>query len=259
MVAPARRPVLIALGLMALTIVASIAGRGRSPAPEVVDLFPGRVLRMGIEASPSPWLHLQDGEPAGLVIAMGQALADELELTPHFINVSLDSRFDALRLGIVDLLIVADARQTAMEADILSTRPWFNAGLVLVSLEEQPFHSMQEMAGRSLALALGSAADAEARRWQRRIAAFTTLPYELPKHALDALRFRVAHAALVNALDARLYLKQHDMAVATRQVSDQHVAMALLSDPPARWQVIDRALGSLFEQGAVARLLDRWL
>ena len=108
-------------------------------------------------------------------------------------------------------------------------------------------------------MALGSAADAEARRWQRRIAAFTTLPYELPRYALDALRFRVAHAALVDALDARLYLRQHEMAVALHQVSDQHLAMALLSDPPMRWRVVDRALGSLFEQDAVARLLDRWL
>ncbi|MCY3906895.1 MAG: transporter substrate-binding domain-containing protein [Anaerolineaceae bacterium] len=259
MVAPARRAVLIALGLMALTIVAAFAGRGRTPAPEVADLFPGGNLRIGIETSPSPYVHLRDGEPEGLVIRLGQALAGELDLTPNFINVSLDGRFDTLRLGIVDLLIVVDARQAAMEADILATRPWFNAGLVLVSHEDRPFHSMQDMAGRSLALALGSAADSEARRWQRRIAAFETLPYELPQHALDALRFRVAHAALVDALDARLYLRQHELAVAMRQVSDQHVAMALLSDPPTRWQILDRALGNLFEQGAVARLLGRWL
>lgn len=259
MVAPARRAVLIALGLMALIIVATLAGRGRTPAPEVADLFSGGILRIGIETSPSPYVHLRDGEPAGLVIGLGQALAGELDLTPHFINVSLDGRFDALRLGIVDLLIVVDARQTAMEADILTTRPWFDAGLVLVSHEDRPFHSMQDMAGRSLAFALGSAADTEARRWQRRIAAFTTLPYELPQHALDALRFRVAHAALVNALDARLYLRQHEMALVMHQVSEQHVAMALLSASPSRWQVIDHALGSLFEQGTVGRLLDSWL
>ncbi|MCY4022757.1 MAG: transporter substrate-binding domain-containing protein [Anaerolineaceae bacterium] len=259
MVAPARRAVLIALGLMALTIVAALAGRGRTPAPEVADLFPGGILRMGIETSPSPYIHLWDGEPAGLVIGLGQALAGELGLTPLFVNVSLDGRFDALRLGIVDLLIVVDARQTAMEADVLATRPWFNAGLALVSHEDLPFRSMQDMAGRSLALALGSAADAEARRWQRRIAAFTVLPYELPQHALDALRFRVAHAALVDALDARLYLRQQEMTLVMHQVSDQHLAMALLSDPPTRWRVVDRALGKLFEQGTVARLLDRWL
>jgi len=258
-VAPARRAVLIALGLMALTLVAALAGRGRTPAPAVADLFPGGVLQIGIETSPSPYVHLRDGEPTGLVIALGQALAGEMGLTPHFINVSLDGRFDALRLGIVDLLIVVDARQTAMEADVLPTRPWFNAGLVLVSHEDRPLNSMQEMAGRSLALALGSAADAEARRWQRRIAAFTTLPYELPHHALDALRFGVAQAALVDALDARLYLRQHDLALAMHQVSDQHLAMALLSDPPTRWRVVDGALWKLFEQGAVARLLDRWL
>lgn len=259
MVASSRRPGLIALGLLALVMVATFFQRSRLPAPEVADLFPGGVLRIGIETSPSPYINLQDGEPGGLVIDLGRALAGELDLEPQFINVSLDGRYDALRLGIVDLLIAVDARHAAFQADVLATRPWFDAGLVLVSHEDQALHSMQEMAGRSLALALGSAADAEARRWQRRIAAFSILPYELPQYALDALRFGVAQAALVNALDARLYLRQHEMAVSLHQVSEQHIAMALLSDPALRWRVIDHALGRLFEQGVVPRLLDCWL
>ena len=244
---------------MALAMAATVIQRSRHPAPEVGGLFPDGVLRIGIETSPSPYVRLQDGEPAGLVVELGRALAGDLDLRPLFINVSLDGRFDALRLGIVDLLIAVDARRAAFEPDVLATRPWFDAGLVLVSHEEDALHSMQEMAGRSLALALGTAADAEARRWQRRIAAFATLPYELPSYALDALRFGLAEAALVNALDARLYLRQHAMAVALHQVSEQHVALALLSEPPWRWQVIDGALGRLFEEGTVSRLLERWL
>lgn len=259
MVASARRALLIALGLMALVMVATAIQRSRRPAPEVGYLFPDGVLRIGIETSPSPYVQLQDGEPAGLVVDLGRALADDLEVAPLFVNVSLDGRFDALRLGIVDLLIAVDSRRAAFEPDVLATRPWFDAGLVLVSHEDDALHSMQQLAGRSLALALGSDADAEARRWQRRIAAFATLPYELPHYALDALRFGLADAALVNALDARLYLRQHDMAVALHQVSEQLVALALLSDPPQRWQVIDDALGRLFEEGTVSRLLERWL
>ena len=240
-------------------MAATAIQRSRQPAPEVGNLFSDGILRIGIETSPSPYVRLQDGEPAGLVVELGRALADDLELRPLFVSVSLDGRFDALRLGIVDLLVAVDARRADIEPDVLATRPWFDAGLVLVSHEEDALHSMQELAGRSLALALGSAADAEARRWQRRIAAFTTLPYELPRYALDALRFRVADAALVNAMDARLYLRRHDMAVALHQVSEQHVALALLSDPPQRWQVIDDALARLFEEGVVPRLLERWL
>ncbi len=259
MVASTRRAILISAGLIVFLLLASLAIRSQMPRPDVADLFPGGQLRIGIEVSLSPYVQLQDGEPAGLAIELGQALAQELDLVPRFISVSQDGRFDSLRLGIIDLLPVVDARQTAFEADVLATRPWFNAGLVLVSHQDNALQSMQEIGGRSLALASGSVADTEARRWQRRLAAFTVLPYELPVHALDSLRLGIADAALVNALDARLYLRQHDLAAALHQVSDQHVALALLSASPLRWQVIDRALGKLFEEGTVARLLKTWL
>ncbi|MCE2490588.1 MAG: transporter substrate-binding domain-containing protein [Anaerolineae bacterium] len=259
MVASARRAFLISSGLIAFLLLASLVIRRQVPEPVVADLFPGGQLRIGIELSLSPYVQLQDGKTAGLAIELGQALAQELGLAPHFINVSQDGRFDALRLGIIDLLMVVDARQAAFQADILATRPWFNAGLVLVSHQDKSLQSMQGIGGRSLALASGSLADAEARRWQRRIDAFTILPYELPLYALDSLRLGIADAALVNALNARLYLRQHDLSVAVHEVSDQHVALALLAGSPLRWQVIDRALGKLFEKGTVARLLETWL
>ena len=121
----------------------------------------------------------------------------------RFVTLSFDSRYDALRTDHIDLLAVADAREAGREPEVLVTRPWFDAGLVLLSPAAQPLAAMSELAGRSLAFAYGSAADAEARRWRRRIAPFETQAYELPTHALDALRHGLADAALVDAIDAR--------------------------------------------------------
>ena len=212
-----------------------------------------------MEAARPPYARAQDGVLVGLAIDLGQELGRELGLPTHFVAVSHDGRLDALRLGHVDLLVAIDAGLAAREADVRATRPWFDAGLVLVSRASQPVNTMAELAGRSLALALGSGADLEARRWQRRVEPFEIMAYELPDHALDAVRLGVAHAALVDTLDARLHIRQFGWSGQLRPVRERHVAMALPTDAKARRQVVDRALGELLERGVVARLLDQWL
>lgn len=259
MAASSLRAGLIALFAGALTLAAFALHHSSRDAPAIADLFPAGHLRLGVEADLPPLASMQDGELQGLAVDLGEALAGEMGLTPQFVTVGHDARFDALRGGQIDVLVVAVARRIALEPQVIATSAWFDAGLVLVTPASGPLDSMAQLAGRSLALALGSAADAEARRQERRIAPFETLAYELPQHALDALRFGVADAALVDALDARLYLRDHAWSGSLSQVSERHLAMALADEPPGRWQVVERALQSLLERGEVARLLDRRL
>ncbi len=259
MAAPSRRAVLTVLGSAMLTGLALALHARRAALPDVHTLFPTGKLRIGVEAARPPYASAQDGKLVGLTIDLGQELGRELGLTARFVTVSHDGRLDALRLGHVDLLIAIDASLAAREADVRATRPWFDAGLVLVSRASQPVHAMAELAGRSLALALGSGADLEARRWQRRVEPFEIMAYELPKHALDAVRMEIAPAALVDTIDARLHIQQFDWNGQLRPVRERHVAMALGARAEARWHVVDRALGDLLERGVVAQLLDEWL
>ena len=258
MARPSHRASLIALTLAALVLAVALLPRPAA-TPSVATLFPQGELRIGVEAALPPFVTAPDGELAGLAIDLGRALGEELGLPVRFVTLGLDSRFDALRTGHIDLLAVADARATWREPEVLATRPWFDAGLVLVSRASQPVEAMSELAGRSLALALGSAADIEARRWQRRIAPFQTQAYELPAHALDALRFELADTALVDAIDARLHLRRFAWNGQLRPVSERHIALALLAEPQARWHIVDNALETLMENGVVVALLDTWL
>ena len=259
MARPSRRASLSALALAALMVVAVTLLPRPAATPSVATLFPKGELRIGVEVALPPFESELDGELAGLAIDLGRALGEELGLPVRFVTLGLDSRYDALRIGQVDLIAVADARAIWREPEVLATRPWFDAGLVLVSRAAQPVEAMSELAGRSLALAPGSAADVEARRWGRRIAPFQTQAYELPAHALDALRFELADAALVDTIDARLHMRQFAWKGQLRQVSERHIALALLAEPQARWHTVDIALETLLDNGVVAALLDAWL
>ena len=134
---------------------------------------------------------------------------------------------------------------------------------LLVQLESSagsPLQSMTDMPSHSLAYEFGSAADAAAKRWLRRVLPFDTRPYEVPKDALDAVRLGLADAALVDAVSARLYLRDHpDWQAQDPYVTYSTMAIAVRIDRWDRWQAISLALQSLMNDGSLEAILERWL
>ncbi len=118
---------------------------------------------------------------------------------------------------------------------------------------------MADLPGHSLAYEFGSEADTEARTWLRRVLPFETRPYELPVNALDAARLGDADAALVDAVSARLYLRDHpDWRASLSQVTDSLYAIATQSRHPEISAAIDDALQALIDDDTLDRLVERW-
>src|SRR5690606_1029845 len=120
--------------------------------------------------------------------------------------------------------------------------------------------TMADLPNRSLAYEFGSEADAEARRWLRRVLPFESRPYELPEYALDAVRLGAADAALVDSVSARLYLRDHaswnaDM----HQVTDALYAIATQSRRPALSAAVNDALQAMLADGTLDAIINRWL
>jgi ABC-type amino acid transport substrate-binding protein len=118
---------------------------------------------------------------------------------------------------------------------------------------------MEQLAGHALAYEFGSNADALARRWLRRIAPFETQPYELPNHALDAVRIGSADAALVDSISARLYLREHNWQANLSTITNNWYPIAVPIDEVARWEALNKALRALDQDGTLDRIIDEWL
>ena len=89
---------------------------------------------------------------------------------------------------------------------------------------------------------------------------FDLLPLETPAAALDAVRSGAADAALVDAITARLYLRDHAAwDAASSPVTDTLFALVTRGDRPEVAAQIDIALAELFADGTVAAIIDRWL
>lgn len=230
------------------------------PGPPLKEVFPYGELRIGVDASNPPFAVATENDLFGLEIDLGRALAGEINIPLRFVNMTFDGLYDSLKADQVDMVIATLSIDSLRTAEVRYTRPYFNAGLVLVSPPDRPPASMSDLPGHALAYEFGSNAHSWARRWLRRVAYFETQPYELPEHALDAVRLRQADLALVDATTARLYTRQHPgWQPHLQYVADSPYVIATRFDRASLWAAVDKALQALIEDGRLTAIIDEWL
>ncbi len=253
------RTLIPVLTVIALVLLLALIRRVTEPPPSAPrDLFPYGELRIGVDASNPPFAAATaEGDLWGLEIDLGRALGEQLDLPVRFVNLGFDGLYDALKTDQVDALIAGVQIDLTRLRDVHYSTPYFNAGLVLVS--DQGLTKMADLPGHSLAYEFGSEADTEARTWLRRVQSFATRPYELPEYALDAARLGDADAALVDAVSARLYLRDHpDWHASVEPVTDALYAIATQSRRPEISAAIDHALQALIDDHTLDEIVERW-
>lgn len=230
------------------------------PGPPLKELFPYGEMRIGIDPSYPPFAVATADDLFGFDIDLGKALAGRLGVPVRFVSMGFDGLYDALKTDQADLLIASLPVDFSRSGDVLYSLPYFNAGLVLVSNAGSSIQSMLDLSGASLAYEFGSEADQTAHQWLRRIPPFTTQPYELPEYALDAVRLKISQAALVDAISARLYMKQHlEWNGQYRYVTDVLYAIAVRIDRGRTWEALNIALQTMLEDGSIQQIIERWL
>lgn len=230
------------------------------PGPPIKELFPYGEMRIGVDASFPPFAVATADDLFGLDIDLGRALSARLKVPVRFVNMGYDGLYDALKTDQVDMLISALLIDPSRTNEVLYTLPYYNAGLALITPVDRPFKVMSELSGQTLAFEFGSLADQTARQWLRRIAPFSTQPYETPDDALDANRLGLSDTTLADTTSIRLYLREHpDWKADYTQVTDVLYAVAVRIDRGRTWAAVNEALQSLVDDGSLEAIIARWL
>lgn len=241
---------------LALLLLA-LARHYQPPDPAVA--FPTGEIVIGVDGSFPPFAFDDGGELRGLDIDLGMSLAREIGLRARFVSFSFHGLYDSLISGKVDLLISALRVEPARRDDVRYSQPYYDNGLVLVSEMGASVHS-GELVGMRIAYEYASSAEGQIRAWQRDGLQIEELPYELPAHAFDALRFGLADGALTDATSYRLNAReQEDWQPATEYLTHDPIAIAVRKDRVDAWKLVDRALSALKESGELARIVAGWL
>ncbi|MCU0495896.1 MAG: ABC transporter substrate-binding protein [Anaerolineae bacterium] len=228
--------------------------------PTLAELFSTGEIRIAVDASYPPFAVATADNLYGLDIDLGDEIGRRVGMPVRFINMGYDGLYDSLQTGQTDLIISALLVDQFRMGDVLYTREYFNAGLLLISRADNPLLWMDQLTGRTLAYEFGSLADIEARLWSRRIDQFEQRPYELPEYALDSVRLGISDAAVVDAITGRLYLRNHqDWKAYTVYVSYMPLAIAVRIDRLFVWELIDETLEEMKADGTLETLIARWL
>lgn len=233
----------------------------RVPDPPPSEVFSGSEIRIAVDPGLPPFAFFDDEQVAGVEVDLGRAIGDILGVNVRFHPTSFDGIYDVVTSGTADIAIARVRFNPFRTHEVLYTRPYFNAGLVLVAPTNSDIEGMKDIGGQRLAYAFGSDADTEARRWSRRVATFEKKAYEQPIYALDAVRLNQADAALVDAITARIYLRDHPEWAARTIQAITVDPLSIIVDIRNRdmWRHVDLALGEILREGNFLAILNTWM
>lgn len=184
-------------GLLALSaqLGANVAGQGLDPVWAAAQQR--RTLRVATDFGYAPFTGMRPvtvngelrEEPFGYDIDLAQAIGKKLGLRIEFVPTSLESAYEAISSGQADMVVSAlpYAPEQGWRANFSTF--YFNAGQVLVVPDDSSIGSTDDLAGKTVGVALGSDADTFVRSLvKNNPRLLLRANYDTPDQAFAALR-----------------------------------------------------------------------
>lgn len=258
-----RSLILLVVAFVALWFLHDIADwLERKPDEAWARVRSSGVIRFATEASYHPFEGVgSDGVFYGLDIDIAREIARRIGARAEFVNAGMDALYDVLRVGQADVSISALPVDPARTGQWAYSRPYFDAGLVLiVQAGDEPQLEIEGLQGQTAAVALGSDGDAWLRKRQREGTQVTALRLDSNQEALRAVGSGRADAAIVDGVTARqhLFTRFPDLRIAAQLTSEPY-AIAVWGGSTELLAAIDGALSDMQTDGSLARIVDAWM
>jgi ABC-type amino acid transport substrate-binding protein len=209
-------------------------------------------------------------------VDLAQELTERIGLGIRFdASLSYDGLFDALVAGRVDAVISAVVVDPARTEDFAFSRPYFDAGQVMVVDEwRTDIVELADLSRSVLAVELGSEGDTVARRLARRLIGLELLHLDSADLALTAVADGAAQAALVDRATALMLLKRRKVGATSDQQGSMGAVQLVIAGEPVTVEqyavvvprtstslltAINEAVQALEKDGTLAHLEQKWL
>jgi ABC-type amino acid transport substrate-binding protein len=245
--------------LVALPLLWQVAGIGRDRVWDEIQAT--GIWRVGLDPSFPPFETLDAaGQPVGFDVDLTRAIAAIWGVEVQVEAIGFDGLVDAVQAGRLHSAISALPYQPERTQDVAFSEPYFEAGLALATpASGAAVATLDDLAGRRLAVEWGSEGDVQARLLRRRFPDLVLLPQETPQAALLAVAEGQADAALVDRVSALQFMAGDPRIALSSQVvvSDPYVVVLPRRAPELQRRVAD-ALATLRADGTLDMLTARW-
>jgi ABC-type amino acid transport substrate-binding protein len=254
--------VLLLLGYAYLAWSASTPTPAGPPLDPVLAAAQARgTLRVATDVGFRPFTdQLADGQLTGYDIELAAALGAKLGLRVEFVPTGYDALYDALTSGRADL--VASALPYAPEQGYRArfSSFYFDAGQMLLAPAAGALQSADDLAGLRVGVALGSDADALARRLARSTPGLDLRStYDEPAQVIADLRAGTLDAAIVDHIVALAAVQTDPSLTIVEALTFEPYVLAM---PTRAFQLqieVNRALDELRAEGFLTELNGRWM
>ena len=251
---------LIALGAAA---ACALCGCGPTDDPSWDRVRETGTLRIGMDASFPPFESVTaEGELVGLDVDIAKEISQRLGVESQFVaNLPYDGLYDALTAQRVDLLVSALVVNPARRGDFAYSRPYFDAGQVLVRpTGSDSISSMAELNEHRLAVVLGTEGDRVGRRWEERSSALRLVQFPTSSGALAAVARGEADAALVDRVSALQGTGEGSgLTITGNDVTNVPYACVVRRENPRLLDAVNGALAAMEADGTLDALVSEWL
>ncbi|MBN1565980.1 MAG: amino acid ABC transporter substrate-binding protein [Anaerolineae bacterium] len=217
-------------------------------------------LYVGLDPNYPPFTEWTPDQIEGIEADIAREIGNRLGVTTSILIMGYDGLYDSLYTGYVDMIIFGLSADPAYEEWVYYSRPYYDAGQILVSRVAAPVDNIRELDGKTVAVELASAGDIAAQRWVRRLHALDIQRHLLPDEAMHAVQLGEADAALVDTVSARLYLADHDdLRLASKTTVANGYVIAMRKANFRLNAEVDQALADMIADGTLDAIIARWL
>lgn len=261
-----RHPILTLAGALILLLLVAGWWLTRPGAPfGPVDTTWHRVrvnhdLYVGLDPNYPPFTEWTPEKIDGLEADLAREIGRRIDAETHILIMGFDGLYNSLYTGEVDMVISGLQVDPEYREWVHYTRPYFDAGQILVSRAGAEVEHIRDLDGGTLAVELASSGDLAARQWQRRLHSLAVERYLLPDEAMRAVQRGEADAALVDTVSAQLYLDDHpDLIMAPKTTVSEGYVIALRKASFRLIDAVERALADMMADGTLDAIISRWL
>ncbi len=220
------------------------------------------VLRVALDPSFPPFEFVDGaGTVAGLDVDLARTLAARLGVEAHFVTTGYDALYDALTVGRADVIISALYPDPTRTQAFAFSPTYFNAGEVLLVPANSPITSVDDLAGRQVALVFGTEAHMVALRWET---AMSTPPIVLTGDSAETIISVLAagrvDAVIVDNVTAQMSMQQTPgLHTLTPSVTDEPYTIAARKEDERLIDAIGAIIVEMQTNGELETLIQRWM
>ncbi len=254
------------VAILALVVIAYLLYPVLFPAPYVPDdtwkhIQETKVLKIGIDPSFPPFA-VDDGKGnlSGYDIALAQALAKRWGVQIEYVYTGFDGLYDALTGGQFDMILSALPYNPSKTQDVYFSHDYFNGGpVIVVPATDQSTHSLYDLAGRAVAVEMGTGGDIYARRWQRRLK-LDLHEMTTTADALAAVQRGQLAAAMVDPISFYDFDKAHPSTCKTvgGPMASESYVIAVRRNSPTLLLEINAAIDEMIRDGTLIEMQKKW-